>query len=375
VRIGYLLKVARDTRILEASPYRNMEEFAQAEFHIDKGTASKFVGINDRFSEGGYSEHLKPEYQGIGWSKLSIMLQLPDAINEEISRDFSKSDIQELRGEIAEAEKVTPVETMLEGESSATAAVETMLDKAVRQLGESEPGLYVKIHNMFKRVGMYKKETLREIKLILAPSGENMYSIRIRGVGRILLSLKGDKDTVAVVNERTGEKESGSWEALTDSWAVIMNLDQMPGENWEAVYGRQFPEIAGVAPVQPKKVTKVNQKQDRQKPKKPEKPSVEEPSTEPQIPGQDSIEKHPEWMPGEEVPEGYGEPAGQEPEAAAGSTAGMDRTAAGYKAAISGNIRQLQTLWERSDGRKFSLMLTVVRDMERRLEKLVEIGE
>lgn len=151
VRIGYLLKVARDTNILADSQYSNMEEFAYAEFKIDKGTASKFMSINDRFSEGGNSDHLKPEYSGIGWSKLSVMLQLPDSINEELNDNFTKTEIKAIRDEVAEAEQETPLETIMEGETVVTAAAPAMIYKVIRQLGESNPDIYTAIHAAIKK--------------------------------------------------------------------------------------------------------------------------------------------------------------------------------------------------------------------------------
>lgn len=266
VRIGYLLKVARDTSILENSPYKNMEEFAYAEFKIDKGTASKFMAINDRFSEGGNSEHLKQEYNGIGWSKLSIMLQLPDSANEEISAGFSKNEIQTLRDEFAGAEKETPIETVLEGETGTTAAVEDILYKAIRQLGESEPDIYAGIHEAIKR----EDDTydLNRIKEVMAPSEEMIYSIRIRGIGRIMLSVKSFEETVTMVNERTGEKETRDWGEVAYAWNQIIDLEKNTEENWETVYGQSFPKKEEVAPVQQKKETKV--KKVNEKPKKKE---------------------------------------------------------------------------------------------------------
>jgi hypothetical protein len=64
VRIGYLLKIARDTSILAESGYANLYEFAQAEYSIDKSRVSRYMAINDRFAENGYSMELKDEYKG-----------------------------------------------------------------------------------------------------------------------------------------------------------------------------------------------------------------------------------------------------------------------------------------------------------------------
>lgn len=70
--------MARDTRILAESGYQNVVEFAKAEYGDDKTQVSRFMNINDKFSEGGYAPELKAEYQGFGYAKLSIMLSLPD---------------------------------------------------------------------------------------------------------------------------------------------------------------------------------------------------------------------------------------------------------------------------------------------------------
>ena len=48
VRIGFLLKVARDTEILAESGYTTVTEFAKAEFDIDKTMVSRFISITDQ---------------------------------------------------------------------------------------------------------------------------------------------------------------------------------------------------------------------------------------------------------------------------------------------------------------------------------------
>lgn len=47
VRIGYLLKIARDTDILKESEYANVNEFAESIYHLDKSQVSRFININD----------------------------------------------------------------------------------------------------------------------------------------------------------------------------------------------------------------------------------------------------------------------------------------------------------------------------------------
>jgi hypothetical protein len=251
VRIGYLLKIARDTRILYDSGYANLYEFAENEYHIDKSRVSRYMAINDRFAQGGYSPELREEYRGYGVAKLSMMLTLPDEINEELSPELTKSEIQDIRDEVAEEQKTTPIEHMMEGETETTEHGETLLEKVIFQLGESEPGLYREMHEALKD-GPY----MQDVKGILAPAGEKIYSVRIRGIGRIMLVLRDDEDEVTLVNERTGEKETGTWEDIEQAWIVRMIYEMTAEKSWEKFYGQPFPEVA---PVQPeKKVVKVN---------------------------------------------------------------------------------------------------------------------
>ena len=49
VRVGYLLKVARDTDILSESGYKTVAEFAQERYGLTKDVVSRYININDRF--------------------------------------------------------------------------------------------------------------------------------------------------------------------------------------------------------------------------------------------------------------------------------------------------------------------------------------
>ena len=189
VQIGYLLKVARDTNILEESGYKSVAEFAEAEYNLNKTQVSRFISINDKFSEGGYSDHLLPNYQGYGYAKLTIMLQLPDSINEELSPSFSKAEIQAVKDELDEEQRVSDIERYIEGSNDRETNLESvdeksaMLYRTILQLGEDEPELYVEISER-------KNEDMSVVlPEIMAPAGDKMYSVRVRGVGRIIISI------------------------------------------------------------------------------------------------------------------------------------------------------------------------------------------
>ncbi len=238
VRIGYLLKAARDTDILEGSGYSSVTEFAQAEYGLDKTQVSRFIRINDRFAEGGCSDKLESRYQGFGYAKLTLMLQLPDALNEALSPAYSKADIQALKDEVDEERAVTDIERMLENEPEATAALETDLEKVLYQIGEHHPDIYRDIWAAWRQ-GL----TEDDLQDILAPDGQKMYSEAIPGTGRLMLALTAGKDAgaVSLVNIRDGHREKYSWESLCRAFQKILIPGNTAEESWAATYHRQMP--------------------------------------------------------------------------------------------------------------------------------------
>ncbi len=115
VRIGYLLRMAKDTPILQESGYSSVVDFAHAEYGIDKTQVSRFIRINEKFSEGGYSDRLQEKYKDFGQSKLAIMLSLPEEINKVLTPDMTREEITEVKREIEEEKQVSDIEVILEG--------------------------------------------------------------------------------------------------------------------------------------------------------------------------------------------------------------------------------------------------------------------
>lgn len=252
VKIGYLLKVARDTAVLQESGYATVNEFAEKEYGLDKSAVSRFVAINDRFAEGGYAPRLQEQYRGMGRAKLSIMLMLPEWINEEISPDYSKSDIQKIKDEVEEEKKITDLEVMMEQQDFDTELLDNNLKRAMYQLGHDIPELHRKIWNVWQQTKW--PDLPREIMDILAPAGEGMHSVRVAGIGRLMITLHGADQDIALINVRSGEKEKYSWDDMMEAIGLLMEGDT-PEESWAKTYG----ENSSVAPVQldPKsKVTK-----------------------------------------------------------------------------------------------------------------------
>lgn len=239
VRIGYLLKVARDTNVLAESGYSTVTEFAQAEYNIDKTQVSRFIHINDKFSENGYSDQLMENYKGYGYAKLTLMLQLPGAINEELSPNYSKAEIQAIKEEIEEESKITDIEVLLEGQDETKSVLNSDISKIIDQIGEDMPELYVSIHNL---LNSNKEYNMQEAISIMAPTGEKTYTVRIRGVGRKMLILRDTDEEAKIIDIRSNEKTTCTWKDIMDAWIARMDPEGDAKEDWEVVYGKEYPK-------------------------------------------------------------------------------------------------------------------------------------
>lgn len=240
VRIGYLLKVARDTSILAESGYKSVTDFAQAEYGIDKSQVSRFIRINDRFAEGGYSERLQDQYQGFGFSKLSLMLQLPDSVNEELTPDFTKTQITELKEEVQKAQEDTPLQVYAEQLEEA-GQEEDIIIKAVRAFAEGNKDITLAIHTAGEETNPLDWLLHDEVA---------QYSFRVSGQGRMSLILK--KDSIRLVNLRTDEKWTFTEAALKEGFRKI--------GTWQHSFEEEFygPAEAPAAEPEPPKVRDIS---------------------------------------------------------------------------------------------------------------------
>ena len=213
VRIGYLFKMARDTDVLQESGYSSYLEFAEKEYSMDKSQVSRFINIHTKFSDPEDPTRLSEKYQGFGSAKLAIMLTLPDTIIEELTPTFAKSDIQAVKEELEAESKISDLEVIAEQAETAKEAdgqqEPDILHHVVGQILDGDLYMRIKIRQALKSS---RKEAL--LQEILAPAGEAMHSVRIKGVGRLMLSVKGLDTEIALINVRSDSKEMYSWEAV-----------------------------------------------------------------------------------------------------------------------------------------------------------------
>ena len=243
VRLGYLLRRAEDTDVLMGSGYKTVTEFAKAEYGLTETYVSRYININRRYSEGGYSDRLQARFEGFGLAKLADMLTLPDEVVEVIPAEATRAEIQEIKREVAQEQQVSDLEFLME-------------QKEVRR-GQQEPQKEDVLTGVLKgyyydRADEYLEvyaaitdpepgKQLRRLAEAAAPAGDAVKMVRVPGIGRMMLTVRGAERDPELLNVRTGEKMSCTWENLCHRLKVLFVCSGEARRDWEYVYQEKYP--------------------------------------------------------------------------------------------------------------------------------------
>lgn len=253
VRIGYLLKVARDTNILYESGYRNVAEFAFHEYGLSKDVVSRYIAINDRYSQGGYSEVLADRYQGFGMAKLAEMLTLPDNLVNMIPADLTKADIREIKKEYAEEQETSDIELAIEAAGQAPDTLSAG-ERILYEYFKTNPEEY-----------RYLPTDTFGIKEYLKPGDSKILAFRIPGTGRSMMTLT-DTEEIKIATMRGETLPSWNWTELLEYIKRIAPEGDRK-KMWSDIYGEPFPEQEKTVtekPEKPKKVEVIKPKKKRE---------------------------------------------------------------------------------------------------------------
>lgn len=287
VRIGYLLKVARDTDVLKGTEYESdYLAFAEGEFGLDKSQVSRFIRINDKFSVGGNSVELLPQYQGFGTRKLGIMIMLPEELTEELSPDYTVEEINEIKEVVKEEQEITPVEAMVERMGSNISDETPLIEYCIEKILEETPDAYVDVMKDIDRA--YK---------ILAPISEMMYIVKVDGIGKVMVTFH--EDNVTLYSIRSGNKETVEKAAVIEAVKKVLHpfmKPENPEESYSIQFGKEFPKKEEPKK-EPKKIERVKNETKKEKPKKETEKVKKEP---------EKVEETPERTDSEPADDGRG---------------------------------------------------------------------
>lgn len=309
MEMGCVLKAARDTDLLQKSQYRNHIDFAKRRYGIDASKTSRYIRIVEHFSIDGNSTVLKEQYKGYGFSKLDIMLNIPDAINEALTPNLSKTEILEIKDEVDAENQVSDIEVEIEKMEAAAVTDKPMLPpegsplkRNLWQLGKEQEELFRKLWEVCCNKSNYPRSTA--IMDALIPQGDAVYTVRIPGERRTQIIINSDGATI--INMKTLERSRAIPQDICYEVEELLNGGSSPEERYKELYGEDLtPEEPEVAPVQQEQSSK------EKKPEKRKESRVTKAVAEKKKPQEP--EKKPEQMtiPGAEPEQAKNEPETQ----------------------------------------------------------------
>lgn len=269
VRLGYYLRCAENSNILYESGYKSIFEFGEKEYGLKKDVVSRYVNINKRFSEGGFSSVLKKEFQGYGRSKLAEMLTLPDNLIELMTPDMTRDEIIEVKKEYAEEQETSDIELAIKAAEQPEEEQETSeMERFMFEFFKQQPEEYI-----------YMPKDPRSIREYLKPGDSRLIICRIPGKGKWMMSLT-DAEEIKLSDMRQGETANTTWSELI-KYVQKITPEGDRKQQWCELYNMPYPE-AEEPEKEPEKVQekKKKVKVDVVKPKKPKVALVQQPEPE-----------------------------------------------------------------------------------------------
>lgn len=190
VKIGYLLRKIDDNELYKQDGYKSIAEFAKAECGLSPSDTTRFIQINKKYSIGGNSEELRPEFLEYGQSKLAAMLALPDSDLNMITPQTSREDIRELN----RFNKSVP-------DPGANSDIEQLIRD-----------FYISQELVRKAVAV--KNNVKELRELIAPSGSRSFR-----KSKWFIMFHENKISV---KEYAGIAKEMSWEEFTKITAKVL---------------------------------------------------------------------------------------------------------------------------------------------------------
>lgn len=321
VKIGWQLTRINASKAYTLDGYNSITEFAKAEYDMNPDGVSRFMKVYERYSTPGDTPELQEQYKDFKFAQLSEMLQLSSEDQQMITADTKRDDIRELKKFNKENEH-NPEQLFAWKNGQGNKIYDTIFEffKSSREL----------LNTLFGS-DAYRAGSLEQMVEIVNPSGSRSYR-----KGTVFLMMYGSEKGIMVkqipqgtenmpwseffniVQDLFGEKAAGdrTWEAyfepesqkiaqpekapshLEDALAnTEIALAQVMDENEE-----KSQEIAHVPDeIQPEPVEtggkNVEKPEEIEEPVEKQQEEKKEEVPEEQIPGQDSILNHEEYMP------------------------------------------------------------------------------
>lgn len=289
VKVGYLLKAARDTDVLKDTSYSSVQDMAATEYGLTPDMVSRYIRIYERFGEG--EGRLMSNYQGYGVAKLQIMITLPDEINDQLTPEMTKNQITEVANEVHEEQKISDMEVMCEEPGNKNLDV---LQQFFMAFFEEHRQTFL----MISPLPFPSESDYEEFKETFFPTGTNMIFARVPQQGKVMMAEDG-----SLTNIRTGERQEYTWKQIyeeMDEMSVKLEFS-FDEEGYKKLFGEEDKSEPKVE--EPKKETKKPEKVSEKTSKPAVKEEPEEEIKDEDVPGQTKLTEQGIEVPPESIPE------------------------------------------------------------------------
>ena len=315
VKIGWQLTRINASKAYTLDGYSSITEFAKAEYDINPDGVSRFMNVYERYSLPGDTPELQEQYKDFKFAQLSEMLQLTEEDQQLITPDTKRADIRELKKFNKENEH-NPEQLLNWKNGEDNKIYETVFEffKAFRQI----------LNELFGSEA-YRTGNIGQMVDIVNPSGTRSYR-----KNTVFLMMYGQDKGIMVKQIPQGTTNM-PWSEFFDIVQDLFGEKAAGGRTWEAYFEPESQKTAepeedapllrnamANSEIAPAQATEEKEEKNQEtapvpeentverveesektveKPEEPENPVENQPKEEEQIPGQDSILNHEEYMP------------------------------------------------------------------------------
>lgn len=109
VMLGYMLRRMMSAKLWEEC-YDCFDDYLQNELHMDYTMASRFIGINKKYSFGGESMDIDEKWESYSQAVLIEMLSMPPGLEEKITPDMTVRQVREVKRQARQEKQQEKVE-------------------------------------------------------------------------------------------------------------------------------------------------------------------------------------------------------------------------------------------------------------------------
>lgn len=315
VKIGWQLTRINASKAYTLDGYKSITEFAKAEYDMNPDGVSRFMSVYERYSIPGDTPELQEQYKDFKFAQLSEMLQLSSEDQQMITADTKREDIRNLKKFNKENEH-NPEQLLAWKNGQENKIIDTIYEffKSFREI----------LNTLFGSEA-YKNGSLDQMVEIVNPSGSRSYR-----KGTVFLMMYGLEKGIMIKQIPQGT-ENMTWSEFFDIVKDMFGEKAAGDKTWEAYFEPESQKTAEPekepsnledalenTEIAPAQVPNESEEKSQKNTPTPEEnvpgevenlvPDVEKTEesdgsveNEEQIPGQDSIMNHEEYMPKPEV--------------------------------------------------------------------------